>query len=266
MENAAIAPFARFSRRFWPLFALGLLGIAALPFNILPALRQGAALDVLPQMSTPGLVALMLVNPLLMLAAMTALGAAVAHRVGLHALLAGVVPGSRWAVLRAAAPLAVGLGLVLAVVTVLIDLAAQPFLSPEWTAATARAEGGILPALVVGVLYGGITEEILLRWGLMSFLAWAGWRLFARNSARPGPAIMWIAIVLAALLFGVGHLPAAAAVASLDAALVLRTVLLNALAGIVFGWLFWKRHLEAAMLAHASTHVGFALLRLAGVI
>ena len=59
-------------------------------------------------------------------------------------------------------------------------------------------------------------------------------------------------ILGAALLFGAGHLPAAAQVWPLDAIVVARVLLLNALAGVVFGWLYWKRGLEVAMLAHFS--------------
>jgi hypothetical protein len=70
----------------------------------------------------------------------------------------------------------------------------------------------------------------------------------------------------AAVLFGLGHLPAVAAIAPLTSMLVVRTVLLNALAGVVFGWFFWRRSLESAMLAHASAHVGFALMALAGMV
>jgi len=41
---------------------------------------------------------------------------------------------------------------------------------------------------------------------------------------------------------------------------------LNAVAGVAFGWLFWKYGLEAAMLGHMSAHVvmqapGVMLLR-----
>jgi hypothetical protein len=39
-------------------------------------------------------------------------------------------------------------------------------------------------------------------------------------------------------------------------------VLLNALGGVLFGWLFWRRSLEAAMVAHATTHVGFFIINL----
>ena len=38
----------------------------------------------------------------------------------------------------------------------------------------------------------------------------------------------------------------------LDAGVVVRTVLLNAIGGAVFGWLFWRRGLEMAVVAHVS--------------
>ena len=36
---------------------------------------------------------------------------------------------------------------------------------------------------------------------------------------------------------------------------VVRTIALNAIAGIAFGWLFWKHGLEMAMLAHFSADI-----------
>jgi membrane protease YdiL (CAAX protease family) len=73
---------------------------------------------------------------------------------------------------------------------------------------------------------------------------------------------MWAAIAVSALLFGTGHLGAAGALVPLTFAVIVRTVLLNALAGVVFGYLFWRRSLEAAMVAHASAHVAMTLLSL----
>lgn len=66
---------------------------------------------------------------------------------------------------------------------------------------------------------------------------------------------MWAAIIVSALLFGVGHLPALATSIGLTPALITRTVLLNAIGGIGFGWLFWRRSLEAAMVAHMAFHI-----------
>jgi membrane protease YdiL (CAAX protease family) len=95
---------------------------------------------------------------------------------------------------------------------------------------------------------------------LVTFVAWLGWRLAGRRAAGPGPAVMWTAIAVAALLFGAGHLLALGMLVPLTAALVLRTVLLNALAGLVYGWLYWRRSLEAAMVAHATAHVVFSVV------
>ncbi len=42
--------------------------------------------------------------------------------------------------------------------------------------------------IVARVLYGGITEELLLRWGLMTALVWSAWRFLQqrRGPVRPG--------------------------------------------------------------------------------
>jgi len=36
---------------------------------------------------------------------------------------------------------------------------------------------------------------------------------------------------------------------------ILRTVVMNGLLGIVLGWLYWKRGLEAAMISHFSADI-----------
>ena len=77
---------------------------------------------------------------------------------------------------------------------------------------------------------------------------------------------MWTAIVISAVLFGVGHLPALAQAVALTPALIARTVLLNAIAGILFGWLYWQRSLETAMIAHASFHVPLLMLSFVQVV
>ena len=60
-----------------------------------------------------------------------------------------------------------------------------------------------------------------------------------------------MAVVLAALVFGIGHIPAAVAAGVARAPLQgTRIVVLNMLAGTVFGALYWKLGLEHAMVAH----------------
>jgi hypothetical protein len=111
--------------------------------------------------------------------------------------------------------------------------------------------------LAFGILYGGLTEEVMFRWGAMSLLAWAIWRLTrVRRPVGRGPILAGIA--LSAPLFGLAHLPALVGIVPLTAGPVARTVILNGLAGLWLGWVFWRRHLEAAMACHAAIHVGFA--------
>jgi membrane protease YdiL (CAAX protease family) len=90
------------------------------------------------------------------------------------------------------------------------------------------------------------------RLGLLLWLA----GLPGRVHERPPGAIVWVAIIGSAILFGVGHLPAATAmVGNLSAAAVGLIIGSNAAFGIVAGYLFWRWGLEAAMIAHVLAHV-----------
>ena len=116
-------------------------------------------------------------------------------------------------------------------------------LGPKHAEDTVQAWRGALASF-----YGGIVEEVLCRLLLVSALVW----LLARCNRRVArPWMFVLAIALAALLFGAGHLPAAHAAGLLGTPLlVARIVLLNAVVAVVFGGLFWKYGLEHAMLAH----------------
>jgi len=101
------------------------------------------------------------------------------------------------------------------------------------------------------VLYGGVAEEILARWGLMSLLAWVGVLVVG----TPTPAVAWTAIVVAGVLFGLGHLPSYLAAGGRRTPLFIATMLsLNLWASLLFGWLFWQYGLAAAILSHALFH------------
>jgi hypothetical protein len=257
-----------FGRRFRPLFLLGLLGIASLPLTVVPTVRRLAEAPASPELPLAVLVAAALVQPTLLLAISAAVGAWLAPRVGFVSLVAeradtGV---SIWPRLAAVAPLAASAGLAVGLVIVAFDRLWRPFLPRTFIDTAAEQAAGNLAPLVTGMLYGGVTEEIMLRWGALTFFAWAGWALFGRGGARPGRGVLWGATLTAALLFGVLHLPAVAMASPLDAALAARTVTLNALGGVVFGWLYWRHHLEAAMIAHAGAHVAFALLAWSGLL
>lgn len=247
-----------FWRRFLALYALALIGVVGLIPGLLSTLsglltRPGVSTT----MSPLTLALLSLIQPAILAAIAAAVGVALTPKLGLRSHIveaAAGVPDAWGGFRREIAPAlivaAVGVALVLG-----LDAATQS-LVPAPVNIPAGQEGRTLGLTITGVLYGGIVEEILLRWSLMTLLAWLLWRLFQRGQGTPRAWIMWVAIVASALLFGAGHLPAAAVLyGGLTPPVIVRIVGLNSVLGIGFGWLFWRYSLEAAMLSHASWHV-----------
>ncbi|NBI30231.1 CPBP family intramembrane glutamic endopeptidase [Chengkuizengella marina] len=116
-------------------------------------------------------------------------------------------------------------------------------------------------ALLVGVLYGGFFEEILLRLFFMSLLIWIFQKIFNRNKSSLNNKYYWIAIVISAALFAAGHLPATEMLfGELSTNLIVRCFLLNGTGGLLFGYLYWKKGFEYAVLAHMVSHISLQLL------
>lgn len=253
-----------FWKPFFALFGLGIAGIVSLLFVIGPQLEQVRALQPeLAEMPEPLLVLLVLLQPAILLLVAVAIGCLTAPRVGLVSYVYektafGINILSR---LKPQIVPAVILGLIFAVVVMGLDRAFLPFMGEEFRAIEAQ-EFNLFAQLGMGMLYGGITEELLLRWGFMSLLVWFGWVILGRPASRPPAGVVWVAIAISAILFGVGHLPAMAAMVPLTIIIVVRTILLNAAGGVVFGWLYWRYSLEAAIVSHAFAHVGFFIIRL----
>jgi membrane protease YdiL (CAAX protease family) len=67
--------------------------------------------------------------------------------------------------------------------------------------------------------------------------------------------VMWSSIIIAALVFGLGHLPITSSLIEITPLVVLRALVLNGIGGVVFGRLYWKKGLEAAMIAHFSADI-----------
>ncbi|WP_330148977.1 type II CAAX prenyl endopeptidase Rce1 family protein [Shewanella xiamenensis] len=119
-----------------------------------------------------------------------------------------------------------------------------------------QAGESLTPPWYAKVIYGGITEEIFIRWGLMSFITWCCYRLTQAKETEVKPYNYVFAIVLSAFLFGIGHLPVAFTLTpEVNSALIFYIIFGNAGFGIVAGYLYWKRGLECAMLAHIIAHL-----------
>lgn len=107
---------------------------------------------------------------------------------------------------------------------------------------------GAVPPFWAGALasiYGSVNEEVLLRLFLFSAIY-----LGIRKLINQREIGLWSTNFIVALLFGLGHLPAAAKLVPLSAVEVYRVLFLNGIAGLVFGWVYWSRGLWSVMIAH----------------
>jgi membrane protease YdiL (CAAX protease family) len=251
----------------WRIFAIllvaGLLGVlAVLPFTLdlidSPAFGETPASDI----PLPFIVALALLQNGVLLAVFIFIGMILSERIGLQMQLIrawanGESPPNLKAILLS--------GMLVGAVAgaILVGLEALFFLRHLPEPMLQLFEIPLWKRLLAGVLYGGITEELLMRLFLVSLVAWLFGRLWKTHAGLPSSGAFWAAIILVAVLFGLGHLPVTAAITPLTQVVVVRTLVLNGVAGIAFGYLYWRHGLEAAMLGHMSTHL---VLQAPGVI
>jgi hypothetical protein len=153
-----------------------------------------------------------------------------------------------------------GLGLMVGLVLLgVIRLAIEPALP----AAGARiAAAGALPLWRrVAIIYvAAVGEELVFRLLLLSLIVGVAARLLRPKDGAANRRIIRCAILLSALAFAAVHLPAWSAVGPLTVGLALIVLALNGLGGLVFGYVFVKRGLAAAMGAHAGADCAIQLI------
>jgi len=199
---------------------------------------------------------LSLIQQAVILAVAVLVGVALASKVGLSSPVAEAAASGGDTVSALKPQIIPGIigGLAGGVSLVLIAAVLKPFLSPEMLARIGEF-GKVLP-FPTRLLYGGILEELLLRWGLMTLLVWAAWRLFQKGRGQPKPSFFVGAIVISSVVFAIGHLPIAFMLfPEPTLALTLFVIVGNSAFGLIAGYLYWKKGLESAMIAHALTHV-----------
>ena len=229
------------------LWLLGMPGVVAVVWALVPPLAAHQALLPLPLWAV---VLLSGLQTAVLLALAVMAGVWLAPRVGLRAPAAAswvagtpIAPALRAQVMPGALGGVAGAAWLWA-----LSLMAPAALQPS--------DPGSAVPLVVKLLYGGITEELLVRWGVMTLVLWAGWRVLQRGQGRPANALVAAAVLSSAMLFALGHLPAAQAMAGEPTAPVVAFVLVsNAVFGLVAGWLFARHGLEAAIIAHMLAHL-----------
>ena len=246
------------TRLFLILWLSGLTGVLSLlliDLNALIAILPLPAGTEIPTI-TPALRLLSLIQPAVILSVAVLVGVLLASKVGLSSPVAEAAANGRDSVSAFRPQIIPGIvgGLAGGASIVLIATALKPLLSPEALARLGEFSK-ILP-LPTRLLSGGILEELLLRWGLMTLLVWVAWRLFQKGQGRPRPACFVGAILISSVVFAIGHLPLAFMLfPETNLAVTLFVIVGNSAFGLIAGYLYWKKGLESAMIAHALTHI-----------
>lgn len=235
------------------LFTLGLLGILSLLTMDMPLPPEAEA--ILASRFTPFQIKLvLLVNPILMLIIFVTLGATLHQKVMLKAPIIENIVGIKQDQVLFGDLINSGMtgGLLSGVLIVTLGYVFTPMLPEEFL----LLGESLKPTLAARFLYGGITEEILMRFGLMTLVVWITSKIFKNLQ----PIVYWIGIIIAALLFALGHFPIAfSAVESPSNLLLIYVLLGNTIGGVIFGWLYWKKGLESAFIAHIFAHITMVL-------
>jgi membrane protease YdiL (CAAX protease family) len=233
------------------LFIAGIVSaLAAIPLAVEVF---GPTISAAPQPSLPFpvIIAIGIVQNLILLAVMVLVGLKLGRtlRLGtplLESWLEKNGQSANWKTsLRAGLLVGIGVGVVLTLMVLALvpTLPKLPFVAIAKIAFWKR---------ILTCFYGGIFEELLMRFFLLTLVAWIATKIARRESGRLTSLPFWIANVIVAILFGLGHLPSASLVMPITPLVVVAALLLNGIAAIPFGMLYRKHGLESAMIAHFS--------------
>lgn len=233
------------------LFILGFLGI----LTMLTVTIGDIPVEALERFSSQAIKLLTLINPSFMLLVAVATGTALYNKVNLS------VPTVS-SLLKIETPrvtfleqlkFGIPLGLLAGILVMLISFAFSSVIPQEFKDLESKVEVTLLARFG----YGGITEELLMRFGLMTVLVWG----VSKIMKRLNNAVYWIGIGLTSIIFALGHFPMIFyAVSEPSIAMLLYSLIGNSIAGLFFGWLYWKKGLESAMIAHLFTHVAMVTI------
>lgn len=152
---------------------------------------------------------------------------------------------------------AIGFSIISSVIICLVVFFIQylflPYM-PEYKEAIEQIQPNIAWwAGITTIFQGGVMEEVMIRLGLMTLLIWLLSKIFARKKTTIPNWIYIFSVVFSSIVFGAGHLGMAKLlVGTLTLPLILFVILGNSLAGLLFGYLYWKKGLEYGIIGHIT--------------
>lgn len=231
---------------FWILFGASIIGaIAVIPFQFT---LQGISLSEVP---LEGILVGFIINCVLFFI-FTFIGLFLSKKIDFGAPILERLTEKKDAItyLKSILGISIGLGILAGVLLLISDYLLSHFTGIGLDVSLPPVWQGFLAAF-----YGGINEEILMRLLFMSLLIWIFFKIKKTDDGKPTHLSIWIAIIIAAIFFGIGHLALTSGLTTITPAIVTRAILLNGIGGIIFGWLYWKKGLESAIISHFSADI-----------
>lgn len=149
--------------------------------------------------------------------------------------------------LKESVPFVVVIALGLAILNLSVDFVFQQWL-PVINIPT--AENTTIWQVLSNVLYSGFGQEILLRLGIMTTLIYI---LSSRGQSLTKNTYLF-GFIFTAILYALSQQNSIAPTGNFTVLLWIRHLLVNGLDGILYGWLFYKFHFEAAFISHMLTN------------
>lgn len=152
----------------------------------------------------------------------------------------------------------VALGIAAAIVVATID---QVFFGGETAARTPALDAHPTPAARVLITFvGGFLEEVYFRVLFATAVAIVAWSALRRLADERGvAAAQWTGTIAAMAFVGVWHTWMMA-----DPAADARVLAINSVGNLLYGWTYWRRGVELAVLTHgvlnATLYLGYPLL------
>lgn len=235
------------------LFFLGLLGVLTMltitiPLDSLPK-------EVLEKISPQTLKYLVLINPTILLLIAVVVGTLLYDKVGFSVPTISSILKIEQPKIIFIEQIKFGIlfGLLTGILTTIIGIIFKSSIPQEFI----ELGNKIKITTIARFGYGGLTEELLMRFGFMTLIVWLIFKL-TKNLSN---STYWIGIILASILFAVGHFPVVFnAVQNPTISLLTYVLIGNSIAGIFFGWLYWKKGLEAAFIGHIFAHVATMII------
>ncbi|WP_406662033.1 CPBP family glutamic-type intramembrane protease [Methanolobus sp. ZRKC3] len=98
--------------------------------------------------------------------------------------------------------------------------------------------------------YAGIVEEVILRFFMVTLLVWISWKIKKTSEDLPTNMGVWVSILVVSLLYGLVHISSLSESMGFVVPAYVGIMTLDIMSGSIMGWLYWKKGIEAAILAN----------------